>query len=93
VLDRLWLEGGSDAPLLEAIATQKRFGASPAVHGKGSARGTSPSAASAALSAVTDADSPHVVQLLLVLLATTAAALAATVARARRGRRVALIRD
>jgi hypothetical protein len=86
VLGRIRLEGGRDAALLEAIATDARFGAPREVGRGGSARGASPSAAAAALSAVTDGDSPHVVQLLLVLLATTAAGLVVAVARARRGR-------
>jgi hypothetical protein len=86
ILGLIRLEGGRDAVLLEAIATEARYGAPVDVARSGSSRGASPSAPAAALSAVTDGDSPDLVRLLLVLAAATAGALVVVLMRARRGR-------
>jgi hypothetical protein len=86
ILGLIRLEGGKDAVLLEAIATEARYGAPVDVAQSGSPRGASPSAPAAALSAVTDGDSPDIVRLLLVLALTTVGGLVVVLMRARRGR-------
>jgi hypothetical protein len=86
ILGVIRLQGGRDAALLEAIATEARYGAPVDVARTSSSRGASPSAPAAALSAVTDGDSPDIVRLLVVLVATTTGALVVVLMRARRGR-------